>query len=95
MKKRVSKKEKVNKILDIIGTVFPILLILLSQLDILDEKIISLLGIFTCIMLLPESIFFILEQCKKEENIASYWKYKIVIIPLCLFAFIIGFIMQV
>lgn len=93
MKKRIIIK--ISKILDIIGTIFLIALILVSYLDILDEKIISLLGIFICIMLLPESIFFIKRQCKKSENVASYWKYKIIVIPLCLFAFIIGFIMQI
>jgi hypothetical protein len=85
----MKSNKKIVKILEIFGVLLIALSFICNELELFPLIMLLVMAIIGLILCIPESIFFYKNQMKKKEEIASYWKYKILAIPICLIGLLI------
>lgn len=88
----MKKQNKICKILEVLGIVILIFSFICNQLELIPFTLIIVIALIGLLLCIPENVIFYKAQMKKEEEIANYWKYKVLALPLCIIGLLIGLI---
>lgn len=82
------------RILEIIGILIFGSAFVCLILGVASNLFIELTALFGLILCIPNNIIFAKKMLSKTSEVSSYWKYKLLAIPICITGFVVAIIFE-